>query len=152
MVVRPTQNLPVSITEDETGWLDQTVEAIHAGRFQELDYPQLAEYLNDMAARDRREVESRLAVLLCHLLKWFGQPDKRSRSWQSTIEEQRYELELILRSGTLRRHALAELVQVYEAARKRAAIEAGLAMSVFPLECPYTVEQLLEITLEDAAS
>nr|VFK42784.1 MAG: protein of unknown function DUF29 [Candidatus Kentron sp. TC] len=42
-----------------------------------------------MGKRERRELVSRLEVLLAHLLKWKYQPAFRERSWEFTIEEQR---------------------------------------------------------------
>src|SRR5438094_267910 len=77
---------------DETAWLDAMTELLHRGAYTELDYIHLEEYLADMAKRDRREVESRLTVLLAHVLKWVYQPEHRSRSWRATIVEQRQEL------------------------------------------------------------
>lgn len=55
---------------DETAWLEAMVELIHQGRISDLDYPHLQEYLADMARRDRREVKSRLTVLIAHVLTW----------------------------------------------------------------------------------
>lgn len=128
---------------DETAWLEAMAELIQQGRRDELDYSHLAEYLSDMARRDRREVESRLATLLTHLLKWTYQPDHRSRSWRGTIIEQRQELSDLASSGVLRNHAEAVLADRYTKAVERAATETGLAADAFPSACPYTVEQLL---------
>src|SRR2546423_7111340 len=91
--------------QDETAWLEAMAELIRLGRLDEVDYPNLAEYLADMARRDRREVESRLTTLIAHLLKWAHQPDSRSRSWRGTIIEQRQELEGLVGRGVLRNHA-----------------------------------------------
>ena len=77
-------------------------ELIRLGRLDEIDYPNLAEYLADMARRDRLEVESRLAVLIVHALKWTHQPDRRSGNWKATIIEQRQELEGLGSRGALR--------------------------------------------------
>ena len=74
---------------------------IEEQRFAELDYSNLQEFLTDMAQRDRREVLSRLTLLITHLLKWEHQPEKRSNNWRATIAEQRRELEELLESGTL---------------------------------------------------
>ena len=130
------QSTPTIMAElylaDETAWLEQSAELIRDGRVNELDYGNLAEFLTDMARRDRREVISRLVVYLAHLLKWEHQPDKRSGSWQATIMEQGRELREIVESGTLRRHALAEFDRAYTAARKQAAVETGLPRSTFP--------------------
>ncbi|MBA2591086.1 MAG: DUF29 domain-containing protein [Gammaproteobacteria bacterium] len=72
---------------DETAWLETMAELIRLGRLDEIDYPNLAEYLADMARRDRWEVENRLTVLIVHALKWAYQPDRRSGSWKATIIE-----------------------------------------------------------------
>jgi hypothetical protein len=116
---------------------------IEQGRWGDLDYAHLGEYLSDMARRDRREVESRLATLLAHVLKWEHQPDQRSRSWRATIIEQRQELEGLVSRGVLRNHAEAVLAVVYRKAVERAAAETGLPAEFFPGECPYRLEQLL---------
>src|SRR5437763_1681903 len=79
--------------QDETAWLEATAELIRLGRLDEIDYPNLAEYLADMARRDRREVESRLAVFLTHALKWAHQPDRRSGNRRGTATEQGQEVE-----------------------------------------------------------
>jgi hypothetical protein len=128
---------------DETAWLDAMAELIRQGRWDELDYPHLAEYLTDMARRDRREVESRLATLLTHVLKWIHQPDHRSNSWRGTIIEQRQELARLVERGVLRNHAEAVLANVYAQAVERAAAETGAPAASFPEECPSSLEQLL---------
>ena len=132
---------------DETAWLDEMAGLARAGRAQDLDLPGLAEYLSDMAARDRREVESRLVVLLTHLLKWGGQPGRRSRGWRATVVEQRQELARLAASGTLRNHTEAVLAVVYAEALERAAAESGLSADHFPSACPYKVAELLVIDL-----
>jgi hypothetical protein len=128
---------------DETAWLEAMAELAAHRRIGEMDFPHLSEYLSDMARRDRREVRSRLTVLLVHLLKWENQPEKRSGSWQATILEQRQELQDLLESGTLKNHAAAVLADKYQDARDRAAAETGLPVESFPAACPYTVEQLI---------
>src|SRR5947208_15986102 len=97
---------PPSLYEhDETAWADHTARLVEERRWDEVDAENLSEYLRDMARRDRREVHSRLSVLLTHLLKWEYQADHRSNSWQGTIRLQRKELLLLLESDTLRHHA-----------------------------------------------
>lgn len=128
---------------DETAWLEAMAELAARRRVGEMDFPHLSEYLSDMAKRDRREVVSRLAVLLAHLLKWDYQPDKRTGSWQATIMTQRLDLRLLLESRTLRNHAAAVLENAYQSARRVAATETGLPVTSFPETCPYSVDQLL---------
>jgi len=133
--------------QDETAWLEATAESIRLGRLDEVDYPNLAEYLADMAGRDRREVESRLIVLLAHVLKWTYQPERRSGGWKATIIEQRQELEGLVRRGVLRNHAEAVLADAYRKAVERAAAETGLGSETFPVQCPHDIEQLLSVDL-----
>jgi hypothetical protein len=128
---------------DETAWLETMADLIKQGRLDDLDYSHLAEYLNDMARRDRREVKSRLTTLLTHLLKWTHQTEKRSKSWIRTIVVQRQELADDLSGGVLRKHAEAILPEVYANAVERAAVETGLPANAFPAECPYSLEQVL---------
>lgn len=135
--------LDVLYEQDETAWLETMAELIRQGRRKELDYPHLAEYLVDRARRDRCEVESRLIVLICHVLKWSGQAERRSGSWKATLIEQRQELEGLVRRGVLRHHAETVLADVYGKAVERAAAEMGLSAGAFPSACPYTLDQLL---------
>ncbi len=128
---------------DETAWLEAMADLIQQGRWGDLDYPHLREYLTDMARRDRREVESRLTTLLAHILKWQHQPEHRSRSWRGTIVEQRQELSRLAEQGVLRNHAEAVLPAAYAGAVERAAAETGLPAGSFPAGCPYTLAQVL---------
>jgi Domain of unknown function DUF29 len=147
MVVRSPNRLPVLYDRDETAWLEAMAELVRDRRFGELDYEHLGEYLADMARRDRREVESRLAVRISHLLKWEHQPRRRSRSWRATVEVQRQELVRLLESATLRSHARDVLERVYADGVRQAAAETGLPVGTFPSECPYTLDQLEKLDL-----
>jgi hypothetical protein len=129
--------------EDETAWLEAMVQRIEAGAFQELDYANLREFLSDMAIRERREVASRMATLLTHILKWTFQPESRTRSWKGTIIHQRHELEDMASRGVLRNHAEAVLPDAYCKAVQRAAAETGLSETAFPVECEFSFDDLL---------
>ena len=136
-MVQPTPTTLADLYDlDETAWLEQSAALVRAGRLADLDVANLAEYLTDMAERDRREVKSRLAGLLMHLLKWDYQPDKRTGSWLATILTQQRDMRDILDSGTLRRHAEEVLAAAYAGAVKAAAAETGLDRTTFPAVCP----------------
>jgi hypothetical protein len=139
---------PSLYEQDETAWLEQTASLVAQRRFSEIDPQHLSEYLSDMARRDKREVYSRLVILLAHLLKWEHQPEQRSNSWRGTIVAQRRELRQLLESGTLRRHAGEVLAQAYKDAIQQAAAETGLAEEVFPQEVAMTLEEVLTQTGE----
>lgn len=136
---------PTFYETDETGWLEQMARFIAEGRFDEIDYPHLEEYLTDMGIRDRREAWSRLVVLLTHWLKWEYQPDHRSASWRLTINDQRRQLSMIAESKTLSNHLRAVLDDVYRCAIEDAAAETGLPLSAFPAINPRTLEEWLAL-------
>ena len=128
---------------DETSWLEMSSRLIREGRFDELDFAHLAEYLNDMARRDKREVNRRLAVLIAHLLKWKYQPGRRTNGWRATIEVQRRNLAELLEAGSLRLHALESLERAYGTGVLRAVAETNLDASTFPETCAYSLDDLL---------
>ena len=140
MTTADVATLGVLYERDETAWLEIMSDLAAAGRYTEMDHPNLSEYLADMAKRDRREVSSRLVVLLTHLLKWEHEPDRRSGSWQATILEQRRELRQLLDSGTLYNHAISVLAEAYADARKQASAETSLPRGTFPIECAWDLE------------
>ena len=129
---------------DETGWLETMAEHIENKKYNHVDFPNLAEFLRDMATRDRREVLSRLTTLIAHLLKWDHQPSMRTSSWESTIRVQRHALIDLCESRTLLNHALEVLPKAYLRGRKIAADEAALPESRFPSECPYSLDFMLQ--------
>src|SRR5216683_2952359 len=136
-------DLSVLYEQDETAWLEAMSALAANGRHAEIDYRHLSEYLADMAKRDKREVFSRLVVLLCHLLKWEHQPERRSGSWRGTIREQRRELKQLLTSGTLLNHAETVLTDAYAEARRQAADETELSLDVFPAEDARGLDELV---------
>jgi hypothetical protein len=145
MAIATEESLALLYSEDETAWLEAMVLMIRRGELANLDFDNLADYLSDMAKRDRREVKSRLVVLLVHLLKWEFQREKRSRGWRTTVLTQRQELVDLAASGVLRAHAEQVLGEAYENAVELAASETALPRASFPTACPYTLKQLLEI-------
>jgi hypothetical protein len=126
-------------------WTQSTAEMIRQGRLAEVDLEHVAAEIEDMGKRDRREVRSRLIVLVLHLLKWEFQPDLRTPSWDSTIDEQRTQIQLIIEdSPSLRRLPSEELAATYKRAAKRAIAQTGLSASRFPSSCHYTADQILD--------
>ena len=57
-------------------------EAIGRGELSREDREHVAEEIADLGKRDTREAESRVTVLLVHLLEWAAQPERRAEaSW-----------------------------------------------------------------------
>jgi uncharacterized protein DUF29 len=131
--------------EDFFEWTSRNAALLRAGRLGQADIEHIAEEIEDMGKRDLKELNSRVRVLVGHLLKWQLQSEKKSRSWERTIASQRAELgQLLEDSPSLRVKILPNLRRNYERAVNLAAIETGLPLDNFPAECPFTVEQILD--------
>ena len=129
---------------DEIAWLEAMSRLAAERRFAEFDCEHPSEFLNDMAISERRQVVSRMAVLLMHPLKWAYQPEQRSESWRITVFTQQGELQDRLENRTLRNHADESLAVAYAQARKRGARETRPPISTFPADCPWTVDDLID--------
>ncbi|MDM9581882.1 MULTISPECIES: DUF29 domain-containing protein [unclassified Nostoc] len=55
---------------DFAAWTEKTVQLIRAGQFREVDWNAVIEEIESLGRSERRELKSRLEVLLQHLLKW----------------------------------------------------------------------------------
>ena len=137
--------MPTSYDQDFFAWTQEQSRFLRAGALMQLDIPNLVEELESMGRNEKRELGSRLTVLLAHLLKWQFQPNLRSRSWELTLTEQRGQVEEVLEDNPSLHVRLAEIIErAYRYARIDAAKETGLTLTTFPARCPYTVEQILE--------
>jgi hypothetical protein len=134
----------VDYEDDFFEWTVDQARLLRGGELSEIDAANIAEEIESMGLSDRRELRSRLIVLLTHLLKWAYQPDARSSSWLGTIREQRLQIEFILEdSPSLRRIVAQILPRDFNHARQKAVDETELPETIFPAKCPFTAEQIL---------
>ena len=136
---------PVTHDQDFHAWAKRNAELMRQGKLSEIDAEHIAEELENMGKSQKRELVSRLAVLLAHLLKWQKQPDRRSNSWVSTIVTQRTEILLLLDESPSLRHDMDSTVEkAYRFARDRAAREMGLGKDMLLRSCPYSFDQIVD--------
>lgn len=129
---------------DEHAWVARQVDALRSGRLGDLDRGTLAEHLVEMTVSDRRELRSRLAVLLAHVLKCRHQPERLSKSWRDTISDQQEEIaQLLADIPSLRRQVPDLLPEAYRRAVSMASRETGLPRSAFPAAPPMSAEEAL---------
>ncbi len=118
---------------------------MRAGRFEALDLEHIAEEIDSVGRSEKREIESRLEVLLMHLLKWQFQPEKRTKSWQRTLKVQRRSLKAVISENpSLKNWPELKLADSYESAALAAEKETGLAFETFPETCPFTIAQIMD--------
>ena len=138
---------------DFYSWTQDTADRLRSNDFTKIDLAALVEEVEDMGKREKSAVQSRLAVLIAHLLKWDRQPSKRSRSWQATIKLQRSRIEKLLKQSSSLRPFLSEtLSDAYRDAVLLAVKDTGQSENAFARSCPYSIEDILarkNISLED---
>ena len=123
---------------DFHAWANEQTRLLREGRAAEADLDHIAEEIEDMGRNRRQELRNRLAVLCLHLMKWQHQPGLRSRSWRSTIVEQRARIDELLAENPSLRPGLGDAIRTgYRYALLRVDRETGLPQDSFPSTCPY---------------
>jgi Domain of unknown function DUF29 len=130
---------------DFFAWSREQAELLRAGKLVEADIEHIAEEIDSMGRTEKRDLISRLNVLLLHLLKWRHQPGKRGPSWEASILNQRDQIADHLDDNPSLKPLLPQaLASAYRRARRDAIAETGLAGSTFRDTCPWTVEEVLD--------
>lgn len=136
---------PATYDGDFYGWALEQAAHLRAGRLDRLDVENIAEELEGLARSEARELRSRYAVLLAHLLKWRYEPGRQSASWSATIRRERHHIPEHLAENPGLKPRRAELfAKAYQDARHDAAVETGLDLRTFPPECPFTLDEALD--------
>ena len=66
---------------DVLAWSNEQARLLRASLFGLLDLEHIAEKIEDVGKGEQRELASRLALLMAHLLRWHYQPERQSASW-----------------------------------------------------------------------
>lgn len=134
-----------SYEADFFAWANEQAALLRAGRLSAADIEHIAEEIEDMGRAEQRELENRLKQLLLHLLKWRFQPERRGSSWQASVRIQRVEITKHIKKNPSLKADIAETMSdAYEIAQIAAAGETGLLETVFPAECPWSYEQIMD--------
>src|ERR1700680_1582519 len=100
--------------EDFYAWTVEQAKLLRSGKFSRIDALNVAEEIESVGRRDRRELADRLENVIGELLKWRSQPGARCGNWQSAILTQRFEIEHIIEdSPSLRQFASVYLAEAY---------------------------------------
>jgi hypothetical protein len=127
-------------------WTQEQARLLRERRFNDLDLDNLIDEVESVGGSEKREIRNRLVVLIAHLLKWKFQPGGRGSSWSGTIVEQRQQiLDVLSTSPSLKGYQRNQVARMYLAARLLAAKESGIAYGVFPNECPFSENEVLDL-------
>ena len=133
----------IKYEQDFYSWTQEQAALLRAGRLTDLDIENLIEEIETMGRSEKRELESRLTVLLLHLLKWKYQPERRGKSWNLTIKGQRIEYLNVLTDNPGLKSQLETIFEsAYKLALVKASSETGIDEDVFPSSCPWTFAEV----------
>jgi Domain of unknown function DUF29 len=131
---------------DFYAWTKEQARLLREKRWDDLDLVNLVDEVESVGGSEKRDIRNRLTKLFAHLLKWKHQPGHRGASWRATIRDQRRELaEIVHDSPSLRSYLDRQVKERYLSGRLEAAEETGIAFGLFPEECPFTAEQVLDL-------
>ena len=130
---------------DAYTWAMQQADALRRRSANEIDWDNVAEEIESVGKSQSSELRSRYAVLLLHLLKWLFQPERRSRSWDTSIRVQRRAIEDHLGENPGLKSRRDELFgRAYFEARLTAAGETDLPVEMFPETNPFTLAEAMD--------
>ena len=132
---------------DIIAWANEQARLLRSGLFSQLDIKHIAEEVEDVGKSEQRELESRMAVLLSHLLKWQYRPVRRGNSWEAAIRAQRTSIARRVKKTPSLKASLADpdwWDDAWDDAVKEAVQETGIALAVFPPSCPWGFSQIMD--------
>jgi hypothetical protein len=142
--------------QDFNRWREVIIEQIKERNFQAIDWDNLLIELEDMGKAERRAFISNLTILIAHLLKLIVQkdvPDSMKASWYSSVTEHRFRVQKdLLDNPSFQSYLESAISKAYNDGRKIAIKEGQKAsfgvpkpsIEEYPLDCPFTLEQLLD--------
>ena len=138
--------MDTSYDKDIVAWSQEQVRLLRSGQLSELDVEHIAEEIEDVGKSEQRELASRMAVLLCHLLKRKYQPAYRGTSWEATIQTQRNSIARRMSKTPSLQASFSDAdwwADAWDDALAQAATETGLRYQGFPAACPWTAGQVM---------
>lgn len=134
----------VGYEQDFYGWTRMQSRLLKKQEFSNLDIENLIEEIESLGRSERRTLESYLEILLMHMLKVEYQPAKHSKSWDLSIKNSRQKFKKVLKQNPSLKPKLPEILKdAYESARLDAALETKLEEKKFPVNCPWTMDEIL---------
>jgi hypothetical protein len=130
---------------DFYAWTIEQATLLRKHQWSQLDLLNLIEEIESLGKQQRQELRNRLSVLIEHLLKWEYQSQHRSRSWLATIRVQRLDVsELLEENPSLQPYLEEALQKTYVKGVLLAVKETELASGTVPVECPYSLTEILD--------
>ncbi len=131
--------------EDIYGWTVNTARLLKEGRLSEIDVDNVIEEIEALGRSEKRQLGNNLSLVIAHLLKCQFQPTMKGHSWIYTNKEQRLQAKMILRDSPSLKSNISDILErAYNVATSKAAKDTGLDANVFPENCPYSFDQIMD--------
>ncbi|MGI0479603.1 DUF29 domain-containing protein [Geminocystis sp. CENA526] len=131
---------------DDHLWLEETIDLLKERKFNELDLENLIEELESLARRDKLAIRNLLEQIIRHLLLiqyWDNERDKNYRHWRSEVTSFRSQINKKITTNFYN-YLQNNLEDTYIDAYDYVVDKSGI--NIFPSECPYNLDQLLDKT------
>lgn len=130
---------------DFYAWTQEQATLLRNKQWSQIDLQNLIEEIQSLGKQQRQELRNCLSVLIGHLLKWQYQSQRRSRSWLATLRIQRLDIaELLEDNPSLKPYLEEALRKAYLKGVQLAVGETDLPKRTFPLECPYSLSEIVD--------
>jgi hypothetical protein len=140
-----------SYEADAYSWAFRQAQLLREGRFHEADIANIAEEIESLGRSERSTLRSFAARVIQHMLKWDYQPERRTRSWRTSIEIHRlHAKQQLAENPGLKSQLPAILAEAYELGIAFAMDEPDLERTAFPARCPYDWDEMMSRPIADA--
>ena len=133
---------------DLFAWTKQQKDLLLSKKWNEIDFTNIAQEIEDLGDAKRLSLESYLTVLFQHWIKKEYAPEMQgnSRSWDASIENSLIKIHRILKKNPALKREMSDMLEFSYQSGKRAAIGECLLiqMDLIPKECPWTLDDILD--------
>lgn len=131
--------------QDFNLWIEETVKLLKNRQLDQIDYDNLIEEVEDLSKNQKDDLEIHLENILRNLLRWKYLIPERVNDWKVEILRNRIDIKRIIRdSPSLEQYIDSVLDECYKTARLLAATQMGVDIEIFPVEFPFTKENILD--------
>ncbi|WP_413174333.1 DUF29 domain-containing protein [Anabaena azotica] len=128
-------------------WIQTTVQQLKERNVEQLDIENLIEEIDSIGRREKKELKTRLVVLIEHLLKlqyWTEEKEYNARGWRNTVVKQRRQIAYTLADSPSLKAILNDVfLDCYQDARKDTINKYQLSSNLFPEEPPFSLTEVL---------
>ena len=148
MVIQTSKSVKNLYNQDYQKWLKFTAKKLRSGHFDEVDWENLVEEIEDMGRSEKRALASLLTRLFEHLLKlsyWESEREYNANKWRAEITTFRVQIKkLVQESPSLKPYLDKIITECYLDARKITSRLTGFKIEIFSSEVIASIEQILD--------